>query len=529
MQLRPYQTLGVNTLYNALAVEPNVLCVMGTGMGKTELFIALAKKAGVKTAVLVGRNRLVSQTVARMLPHFNDVGVWSAEQGIKRVGSDITVVSIHSADTLTIAGLRFIICDEAHNMNDGRYARFMERHSDAKLAGFTATPWRNGIEIFGEGKTFSRVHFKRGILKGIEDGYLVPPVSKSMPVGYRTEGLKVRGDDFILSEVNKLVMDKAKIRDQVQDAMARVHDRKKVVWMCASIEHAELVAKNIPETSSIVHSKQTNNDYQMECFENGSVRHLVSVMMLSEGYDFPAIDTIILMRPTRSPTLYVQIVGRGLRPAEGKKDCLVLDYGEVVKNCGPLHDPYTRKGRTSSGKREAMQITMRVCPKCLSYVTSEQDECPDCGHEVRQERDPTKSLKRKAGDINILGDREPERLTCYGVTASKHKSKNNNDCIKLSFDVGKTWPINVYGSIHPYSWGKVRSMINKLTPWQFSDWQECYDACTELVFDVPEWVEVEINNGFETVKRISNRTRNPDDARKEQDGLLLEEHIGRIP
>lgn len=867
MKLRPYQQQGVNTLYNALALERNVLCVMGTGMGKTEVFIALAKKAGVKTAVLVGRNRLVSQTVRRMLPHFNDVGIWSAAEGVKRVG-DVTVVSIHSADTLTIPGLRFMICDEAHNLNDGRYKQFIDRHPDAKLAGFTATPWRNGVEIFGEGKVFSRCHFKRGILKGIEDGFLVPPVSKAMPKAWNTEGLHIRGDDFKLSDINKLVSDKAKTKAQVEDAMSRLTDRNKIVWMCASIEHAELVANMIPETSSLVHSKQTNNDYQMECFEEGDVRHMVSVMMLSEGYDFPAIDSIILLRPTRSPTLYCldseteiltsngwkkmgevsigdcvsvmdmmdgsgkwsrvlnyierdlendenfvaynaprcnfrvtanhrmiyktgknrewtidearklplykdniyipsaveikqpgvplrdceiyfigmmmsdgswtnvcgtiyqsarypkvveriekcllecgisyskrlqkidnknsyiqkyeryvfsfsagkprkskartftggtgyrhllpymdkdlstmlmsmsksqflllvqgiwdgdgskkknvdytprsweicsarkhmvdrlqalasihgftanlrvekgrsrakpiyvitispqswrsihgygkrpkvhfqkshkkervwcvetehgtivtrrngkvtvmgncQIVGRGLRPAEGKKDCLVLDYGEVIKNCGPLHDPFTKEARKKAGDKEPLDKTLKVCPNCLSYVEYTAAECPDCQHELKVERDPTKSLTSKAGDIDIMS-REPERLPCYGVKAVKHQARSGNQCIKLQFDVGKMWPINIYGSSHPFSWGKARQVINRLTPWDFQDWQECYDACEQLVFDVPEWVETEIKNGFQTITRISDRTRDPNLARKEREGLLLEE------
>lgn len=528
MPLRLYQTHCVEQLYAALAKEPRVLCVMGTGMGKTETFIALAKKAGVKTAVLVGRDKLVEQTVRRMRNEFDDVGVWSAGQGQKRVAG-ITVVSIHSADTLTIPDLRFIICDEAHNLNDGRYARFLNRHPMAKLAGFTATPWRDGVEIFGEGRIFPRVNFRRSILTGIEDKFLVPPVSKAMPEHWDTKGLKISGDDFKLSDVTKLVSDSAKIKKQVADAMPRLEGRNKIVWLCASIEHAERVAKCIPETSCIIHSKQSAevNEHQIECFEEGPIRHMVSVMMLSEGYDYPAIDAIVLMRPTRSPTLYVQCVGRGLRPWKDKENCLVLDYGEVIANCGPVHDPITKSMRRKAAGKEKLEITMRVCPKCLSYVEAGVEECPDCGHQMKVERDPTKSLKTVASDADILSMRKPERFTPRSLSASQYTSRASNNCIRLEFMFeDRVAPFYLYISSHPFSWNKGRKIIEAFTPWNFATWQECYDACEQLVFLVPEWIELgKSKNGYEELKGISDRGRDIKVASQEQDGFLLEEHF----
>jgi DNA repair protein RadD len=524
MILRPYQEQGVKTLISALALDQTALCVMATGLGKTEVFMELAHRAGVKTAILVGRDKLVEQTARRM---GFDVGVWSAGQGIKRIGQR-TVISIHSADGLVIPDLKLIICDEAHNLNDGRYADFISRHPTAKIVGFTATPWRGGYEIFGEGKLFPRINFKRGLLKGIEDGYLVRPVSKAMPNAWRTEGLSTRGDDFVLSDLNKLMKDSGKVKAQVEDAMGRLTERRKIVWICTSIEHAEDVASYIGETVSIVHSKKENNEYAIELFERGDVRHMVSVMMLSEGYDFPAIDSIVLMRPTKSPTLYVQAVGRGLRPMDGKKDCLILDYGEVIKNCGPVHDPITKSDRKAKGKKESLEITMRVCPKCLSYVEPTMESCPDCGHEMKVERDPLKSLTRQASDNDILGDIKPRQLDCLGVKAVKYLSKKGNNCIKLQFEVGAMWPISMFISEHPYSWTKGKKTIEALTPFEFDSWQECYDACESLIFNVPEWVEVQLKNGFETITRISDRTRDTQLAGKIEDRLLLEEHEWRI-
>lgn len=522
MILRPYQLDCVQALWNALAAERNVLCVMSTGSGKTECFIELARRAPVRTAVLVGRDKLVEQTARRMRAVIDDVGVWSAGQGEKRV-AEKTVISIHSADKLTIPGLKFLICDEAHNLNDGRYARFLERHPEAKVAGFTATPWRAGAEIFGAGKRFSRIHYRRGLKTLIDEGFLVPPVAKSMPASFDTRGLKTRGDDFILSDLVKITSDIGKITAQVEDAMPRLTERSKIVWMCTSIEHAEKLAKIIPENCSVVHSKNPHNDYAMECFTAGPIRHMVSVMMLSEGWDFPPVDAIVLMRPTKSPTLYVQSVGRGLRPSEGKKNLLVLDYGEVIRNCGPLHDPYTKTIREKT-KKEALTIGVRVCKECLSYIF-DGTICGDCGHENAEKRDPLKALQSRAMDADIMASRQPEKLECVSVRAVQHMSKSGNNCIKISFTVrGRMWPVSMYISNHSFSWAKGRKIIEGMTPFEFISFKECYDNCEQLVFEAPSAIEVVMENGFETIKRIHRRAPDIDVASAVGSRLLLEEH-----
>jgi len=508
MILRPYQSQCVDTLWNALAAGPRVLCVMATGSGKTECFIDLIRRANVKTVVLVGRNKLVGQTSDRLRKVIDDVGIWSAAYGEKRI-APVTVVSIHSADTLTIPGLRFIVCDEAHNLNDGRYGRFIERHPGVKLVGFTATPWRDGVEIFGEHMPFPRIHYKRGLKQLIADGFLVPPVVKAMPNGFDTSSLKLQGDDFKLSDVIKLTDDSEKIRAQVADALPRLEGRKKIVWMCATIEHAERVAKAIGSTAALVHSKNPHNDYALETFERGEVRHMVSVMMLSEGYDFPAIDAVALMRPTRSPTLYVQTIGRSLRPAPGKRDALILDYGEVVKHCGPVHDPITKAFRLKADK-ERMVISTRVCPKCLSYI-HEGNTCGDCNHVITVERDPLKNLTREASLVDLLADRRPEILECVAVSAAQYLAKSGNKCILLSFSVkGRLVPIKSYISSHPYSWKMGQQLIQSMIPFRFESWQECYDNCETLVFDVPESVIAKDDNGFEKVQGVLSRARDSD-------------------
>jgi len=335
-------------------------------------------------------------------------------------------------------------------------------------------------------------------------------VAKEGRSSFSTAGLKLQGDDFKMSDILRITENKEKIRLQVADALPRLEGRKKIVWMCASIEHAENVAKEIGSTASIIHSKNPNNEYAIECFERGDVRHMVNVMMLHEGYDYPAIDAIVLMRPTRSPTLYVQCVGRGLRPAPGKSDCLVLDYGEVVRNCGPVHDPITRARRIKAEK-EKMIITVRVCPKCLSYVQPGEEVCPDCGHEMKVPRDPTKNLTVRAGEIDLLKERGPERLECVSVVIGKYKTKKGDPNIRISFSVkGRMWPVHMYISKHPWAWNNGYSILKQMTPFTFNDWQECYDNCEALVLETPEFIITKMEGGFEKVTGILSRTQDSD-------------------
>lgn len=508
-ELRGYQLDAVAALITALRIESKALCVMATGLGKTEVMLALTKQAKRPVVMLMGRDKLIAQTARRALYGNIDAAVYSAGQGTRDIGH-VTVASIHSADGLCIPDAGLIIIDEVHNVDpaEGRYRRFLDRHPEARLAGFTATPWRMSVPIYGHDTAlFDRVCYRRGLLEGIADGYLVPPVARAMPLAWDASSVGITAGDYNQGELGALVRDAGKIAAQVDDALARLSNRKAAVWICTSIEHAESVAEELVqrmETVAVMHSK-AETEGLLKSFEGGVFRHVVSVMMLTEGIDVPCIDAIVLMRPTRSPTLAVQAIGRGLRPSPGKADCLVLDYGEVIQSIGPLHDPYLRQ---PGERRAAVPLTkaMRVCPGCLAYLTPEVRECPDCGHESEREVDRLKRLKREASDADPLGGREPEVLACSWVELGRHRARSGNDCLVLAFTVaGRMWPVKAFGSEHVYSWMKFQAILNELTPFRFTSWKECYDAVPLLAGTLvtPKTVTVKRTGDFENVVAVT--------------------------
>lgn len=509
MKLRPYQEAGVRMMLNELRAHRTALCTAATAAGKTEMFIEITRQAQCKTAVLVGRDKLVQQTARRMRSVLSGVSVWSAGQGEKTIG-DTTVVSVHSADTLTIPDLRLLIIDEAHNVNGGRYTSFIERHPNVRIAGFTATPWRNSVPIYGESELFKSVTYNVGMMALIKQGFLVPPVSKAMPEGFDVSKLTVRAGDFVMSELAQLTSDRSKIIAQVKDAIPRLIDRNKIVWTCTTIEHAEAVGSmlvSMGESAVVIHSKVPDIDYAMECFEKGPFRHAVSVMMLTEGIDIPSVDGIVLMRPTRSPTLMVQTIGRGLRLYDGKKDCVILDYGQTIANCGPVNAPYIKERRTVGTSKEKFTPTIRVCPSCLNYVPIDLVICPDCGHEDKRVVDRLAALQRKAASDALLIEREPATYEVSNVSVGKHRAASGNDCVKLSFSFrGRISLFHIYGSSHSYSWGKMEKVLYRLTPFRFKSFREAWDNVDSLdgSLDIPKTITIKLDGQYE--KFVSMQT-----------------------
>ena len=443
--LRPYQLDALEALWSELFHSRTALCVASTGSGKTEIIIALIKRAiefkpKFRAIVLVNRVDLLIQTHTRFSSVFGhvDVGIYCGSSKKYQTNQNITIASIQSIHNVDLSNIDLIILDECHNVDQesGRYFDFLTKHISSKVIAFTATPYRSTGYIYGKGKLFSKITYKRGLLQLINDGYLVRPVIKKVNEQFDTSKLHVRMGEFCSDEIEELTGDEGKVKKQIDDAILRMADRKKVVWACSSIKHCEMVNRLLTdanEKSVTLHSKMDEYDRlrAKNSFERQDTRHIVFVSVISEGYDYPPIDCVVLMRPIRSPVLYVQIVGRGLRLYQDKKDLLVLDYGQVVETLGPLDDPMVSRGGVRGKKQKP--TGMKFCPKCLSYIESKKTQCLDCGY-IWPEKTAIKTLNEKSYEGGILSyDKTPVRVEIRGVRLEKFKSKNGNDCLKISY------------------------------------------------------------------------------------------------
>ncbi len=402
---------------------------MATGSGKTEVFIELIKRANVKTIVAVSSVNLAVQTANRIRKYNLDAGIYSASAGFKDTENKFIVGTVQSLIHYDFMP-KLIIVDEGHNISndeDSYYQRLLNENFDAKVAGFTATPFRSdGGLLYGSEKIFPRLNFERGLNFMIQNGHLVPPVLVQGKNAFDLSNVRVSMGEWAQQDINTVTLNNDTAQAQVADALLRLDGRKKVAWATSSINHAEIIHKLLPD-SAIVHS-QIDSAPEIKRFENDpACRHVVFVTMLKEGYDYAPIDAIVLMRPTRSPVLYVQICGRGLRLSPGKKDCLILDYGRVVESLGPLSDPKIPEDRRY---KAAEQSPIKACPKCGTYVPKESSECEFCNYKFSRPVEVRLTAK-PATNLIILGEQKNDVFKLSRIEVHDHKSKNGNSCFKV--------------------------------------------------------------------------------------------------
>jgi superfamily II DNA or RNA helicase len=514
MKLRPYQLECVAALEKGLATYKHpLLVVLPTGSGKTIIFKTLVDRLKNKTVlIVVNRSALVSQTAKQLSEHLP--AIYAAEYKSHAFGP----ITIGMAQSLMRAShipqFDVVILDECHNFTPA----WLPFIGTGKVIGFTATPFKNNKPIYGQkDELFPSISFTRSIDFMISNGFLVTPTMKAPPHSFDTSTLASEGEDFKLQDIFKLVDDNDKAAAQVKDAMPRLTGRKHIVWICANIEHAEKIAALIPEPSVLNHSKKDENTEDRNRFERGDVRHMVSVMMLSEGYDFPPTDAIVLVRPTKSIKLYIQAVGRGLRKSDGKDDLLILDYGEVVKNCGPLNAPFIGVHRSATEK-PPLEIQMWLCDSCYTFNTTSLPSCKECdAPKPEKQINFEKSLKRQHEEAELL--KQPKAYNIDSVEIRTHISRSTgNRCIRIDYYPNSiTGIFSEYFTNHPFSWTKACSRINQLGAFVDTEsFEKAYAMIAEHgplpVEHTPEKVIVKSDGKFNKIERIHFRKRDPNNS-----------------
>jgi DNA repair protein RadD len=215
----------------------------------------------------------------------------------------------------------------------------------------------------------------------IDAGYLAPVVPKQMRAQIDTSGVGTRNGEFIPSELQRAA-DRASLTQAALDEVFRHGaDRKSWLFFCSGVAHAEHVAEALRDrgVSAAVVTGGTPADERDEIlrtYKAGAIRALTNCDCLTVGFDAPRTDLLVILRPTQSPGLHVQMIGRGLRTAPGKANCLVLDFAGNVLRHGPINEIKPRKVANGSGS-----APVKVCPSCETIVHAALRESPECGYE----------------------------------------------------------------------------------------------------------------------------------------------------
>ncbi len=457
MKLRYYQAEARDAVYDYLESKPGNPCVViPTGGGKTPLISSIcndvAGEWGGRVVVLAHVKELLEQTaqdlhkLAPQLP----LGIYSAGLRRRDLNYAVTVAGIQSIFKRAgdLGAVNLILVDEAHMVpteDDGMYRQFL---ADAKIVnprvrivGLTATPYRlKAGMICGPENIFTDICYEVGVAKLIDEGFLSPLVTKGGVKKPDTDKLHLRGGEFIPQEVEQLMLDPQLVLGAVDELVRWTENRRSVLIFASGIKHAEAIVASMKHRHDLEcgiitgETDDLNRAAMIDRFKAGKLRYLVNVNVLTTGFNAPNVDAVCLIRPTCSPGLYYQMVGRGFRLFPDKRDCLVLDFGGNVERHGPV-DRIKVRAPSSSGKCAPV---CKQCPTCQGFVLAGVLTCPDCGHEfpppVRGEHEA------EAAETGILSSQvtiEQKRVQEVGYYA--HQKKNAPDApptMRVEYRIG---------------------------------------------------------------------------------------------
>lgn len=438
MQLRDYQSAAVDAVWNHIRDRDDNPCVViPTGGGKTPVLATLATQAATlwrgRVCILAHVKELLEQSVdkLRQIAPDLDVGVYSAGLGKRDTRHAVIVAGIQSVYNKAdeVGPFDVVIVDEAHMVpvdGDGMYRRFLadlqEMTPHTRIIGLTATPYRmaDGY-ICGPENILNAICYEVGVKELINRGFLSRLVSKEA-IACDTSGLHKRGGEFVPEEAERLMLDI--VGPACEDIARRTAQRNSVLVFCQSVDHAYQVFERLKAVAeSAIITGDTDADSRSDAvarFRRGEIKYLVNVQVLCVGFDAPNVDCVCLLRPTLSPGLYYQQVGRGFRIAEGKVDCLVLDYAGNVKRHGPI-DQIVPKPRTVGGKDS--EAPTKVCPECDSVMHAAVTVCLDCGWVFPEK--PVKHDARPDSTGVMSGDFEDVEYPVKDIRYMRHVSKQS--------------------------------------------------------------------------------------------------------
>jgi len=399
--LRDYQQRAIDQLYAWFEANPSghPCLVLPTGAGKSHIVAALCRDAltswpETRVLMLTHVKELIEQNAEKMRQHWPGapMGIYSASIGRKELGEPITFAGIQSIRkrAAEVGHVDLVIIDECHlvsHKDEGGYRTFiadLARINPAlRVVGLTATPYRLGHGLItDEPALFADLIEPVSIEELVFKGHLAPLRSKVTHAKLSTDGVHKRGGEYIESELQAAVDTADKNAAVVREVIALAGERRSWLFFCCGVEHAKhvcdaLQAEGVPAACVTGETPKTERQRVLAAFKRGELRALTNANVLTTGFDAPNIDLIAMLRPTLSPSLYVQMAGRGLRPKAHTDHCLVLDFAGVVATHGPI-TAVQPPDKAGEGDGEA---PVKVCDECGELVHPTARVCPSCGFE----------------------------------------------------------------------------------------------------------------------------------------------------
>jgi len=471
MELRDYQVSAVESIHEKLKTNKSTLLVLATGLGKTVTFSKIAAdylNVG-RIMVLAHRGELIHQaanTLKKITGIEPEIEMGENHSGFGFEKSKIIVGTIQTQKS-GMAGkgrmtkfnpheFSLVIIDESHHSAAKSYLdtiRYYRQNPNLKVLGVTATPDR--LDEKALGKVFDSVAYEYGILDGINDGWLVPINQHAVYVkGLDYSKIKTVAGDFNQGELAKVLEEEQNLHEIAIPTVELTKNRKSLIF-AASVEQAGRLAEVINRykqgSADMVCgvTEETKRRETFKAFENGDLQYLVNVGIATEGYDCPGIGCIVMARPTKSRSLYAQMLGRGTRALPGIVDGLA----------------------TASERKQAISASGKPCIEVFDFVgnagkhklITTADILGDNLSDEVVER-AKKNIEKK-GEGNVL-----DELAIAEQQLLEEKRKEMERAARLGITAGAKWSV---GKINPFDilqieprrakgWDRVKKPSDKM-------------------------------------------------------------------
>jgi len=410
VSLRPYQSNVVDATRAALRTgKRRVLAYLPTGGGKTRVATAITQRALGKSSgrviVLANRKQLVHQFAAALRAAGLDVGVAQGENttGLHHRVVVCSIDTIHARNYLFDDVALFII-DEAHGVaGSEKYRTLLFRYNRVPVIGLSATPFSRGLgkpyPELADRPLFEELVVGATVQQLVDDGFLTdieiyapskPDMSKA-----KTSRTPEGEQDYRQADIDKAA-DRPELVGDIIAHWLKLAEGRKTICFASSIPHSQHIVESFRATGVSAehldyHADDDTRADILTRFERGDFTVLSNVALLSEGFDVPDTACMILARPTKSLTRFLQMVGRVLRPADGKTHALLLDHSGSVERIGHPFDELPLAlcdgNPNKAGRQERTKPEPKPCPSCKFIKPAGTRKCPKCDFEPERQND----------------------------------------------------------------------------------------------------------------------------------------------
>jgi DNA repair protein RadD len=408
--LRPYQVRGLEDYEAAVAAKKRrILLVLPTGAGKTSLvaeIILRATRRGQRTLFVAHRREIIFQAYARFLAMGHteeEVAILMASDKRQNAKAPVQVASIDTLRNRRLPAADLVVRDECHRALSPTDTRVRDAYPTSIHLGLTATPM--GSSGKGLGRAYEQMLVVAQPRELANEGFLDTPHIYTVPPAEQVnlQGVAVRQSDFKTGELEERVNTSALVGNIVEHWTNLASTRRTLVF-ATTVAHSQHIVERFTAAGIAAEHVDANTPKDERAaaiarLEAGAIKVLSNVGLFTEGTDLPWVKCIVLARPTKSLSLYLQMCGRGLRPW-GDERCVILDHaGCVDMHWLPLAERLWSLAPGKPAASRSNDVSPVTCPECYAVVERSAVTCPSCDHAFRTEEEegPSKPSHGEGG------------------------------------------------------------------------------------------------------------------------------------